>query len=162
MDHSKSATWWNKRRVALAGLIAVLAIALATILAFYLDVIEAIPVVVFPCLAWLVWKRFEISPVALPFWVGGLEFMTFAGIIAVRSEGNMFTMIPIAILTLAGLACIVAAAMGMLISAWRRPAHRRLYLLGAVLAPVAAVLLMCAVETLFQGARHVRIARYFY
>ena len=154
MAHSKSAPWWNKRRVALAGLIVVLVV--------YLDVAEAIPVIVFPCLAWLVWKRFGISAIALALGVAGLELMTSAGIIAVRSEGNIFTMIPFAFMTVAGMACIVAAVITMLISAWRRPARRRQYLLGALLAPVAAVLLMCAVQLLFQGARHLRIARYFH
>lgn len=153
-----SAVWWNRRRVVLVGLIAALAAAIAV----YLDAVEAIPLVVFPCLAWLVWKRLAVSPIGLAFWAASLELMTWALAIAGRSEGNVFDLIPCTVLTFAALACIVAAVTTMLISAWRWRTLRRWNLLGAALAPVAAVLLVCAVHPLFHGARHLRIARYFH
>jgi hypothetical protein len=155
---SKPPAWRNKRRVALVGLIAVLAAAIAV----YLDAVEAIPLVVFPCLAWLMWKGLGVTAIGLAFWAASLELMSCALAIGARSEGNIFAVIPFTMLTFAALACILAAVITMLISAWRYRPLRRWNLLGAVLAPVAAVLLVCAVHPLFHGARHLRIARYFH
>jgi hypothetical protein len=156
-SQSNSPFLWSKRRVALVGLCA----AVAAGVAVHLDAGEFILLVVFPCLAWLVWKRLGISGIGMVFWAAALELMTWASAITIRSEGNVFVIIPFAILMLAAVACVLAAVIAMLVSAWWRPPLRRRNLLGALLVPVASVVLALAVDSLLLGARELRIARCF-
>jgi hypothetical protein len=148
-------SWLNVPSV----LIAALAFALLTALALYLDVPELVPAIGFPWLAWVVWRRLHVSAIGMALGTISLGLMTWGGSIASRSEGDIFMILPWAVLLGTALVGTLLACVAFLIRACRSKQYRRRNAIAIAVSPVVFVLAFCALQQFGYGTSQLRIAR---